>query len=107
MGDVRMSAKAVAAKALRVTGCSPEDAERFAGAFVAVAEAVRDDVVSQVVQTAVVRPGDTLILRLADHQPMEYIDRCSKAIREKLPDVEVLFIGGVDEMALYRPEAAE
>lgn len=107
MGDVRMNAKAIAAKALRVTGCSPDEAERFAGAFVAVAEAVRDDVASQIVQTAVVRPGDTLILRVADRTSMEYIDRCGNALREKLPDVEICFISGVEEMAIYRPEAGE
>lgn len=63
------------------------------------------DQVAEIVQTAVVRPGDTLILRVTDRTPMEYIDRCGKSLREKLPDVEILFVGGVEEMAIYRPEA--
>jgi hypothetical protein len=66
-----------------------------------------DEQVAAIVQTAVVRPGDTLILRVADRMSMEHIDRCGKALREKLPDVEVFFVGGVEEMAIYRPEAGE
>lgn len=68
---------------------------------------VSDEQVAAILQTAVVRSGDTLILRVADRTPMEYIDRARKAIGDKLPDVEILLIGGVEEMAIYRPEAGE
>lgn len=68
---------------------------------------VSDEQVTAILQTAVVRPGDTLILRVADRMPMEYIDRARKAIGDKLPDVEILLIGGFEEMAIYRPEAGE
>lgn len=60
-----------------------------------------------VVQTAVVRPGDTLILRVADRAPTEYVQRLGAALEERLPDVKVLVLGGVAEMAIYRPEADE
>lgn len=104
MGDVRVNAKAVAAKALRAAGCSPEEADRLSGAFVAVAEAVRDDVVSQIAQAAVVRPGDTLVVRMATQTAPEQASFARESLRSKLPGVEVVVVGSDEEMAVYRSE---
>jgi hypothetical protein len=53
--------------------------------------------------TAIVRPGDTLILRLAERARPQDVEEVRAAVREALPDVEVLIIGGVEDMAVYRP----
>lgn len=65
---------------------------------------VSEDVVTQVVQTAVVRPGDTLILRLGTSATPEMVKNVAHAIKERRPDLDVLVLGNVDEMAIYRPE---
>lgn len=54
-------------------------------------------------QTAVVRPGDTLIVRFSEGTP-EDADRIRDALRKALPDVDPLVIFGADELAVYRPE---
>jgi hypothetical protein len=53
--------------------------------------------------TAIVRPGDTLVLRLAERARPQDVDAVRAAVQEALPDVEVLIVGGVEEMAIYRP----
>lgn len=107
MGDVRMSdeARAAIGQALDDVRGDFSRAQARDAAWNAVMPLLERSVAGQVVQTAVVRPGDTLILRVAERAPMEYIDRCRKTIREELSGVEVLFVGGVEEMAIYRPEA--
>lgn len=54
-------------------------------------------------QTAVVRPGDTLIVRVRPNIPPEQLQRCADLLKERLPDVEVCLIGA-EELAVYRPE---
>lgn len=65
---------------------------------------VSEDVVTQVVQTAVVRPGDTLILRLGTSATPEMVKNVADAVKEGRPDLDVLVLGNVDEMAIYRSE---
>lgn len=64
---------------------------------------VSEDVVEQVVQTAVVRPGDTLIVNVAQKTSPEQAQRISEAIGSRLPGVEVLVTNAV-RLAVYRPE---
>lgn len=56
-----------------------------------------------------VRPGDVLVFRLsANIQSREQfhtlVDELTPALKEKLPDVEFVFVGGVDQIVHYRPE---
>ncbi|MEU8278231.1 hypothetical protein ACFYOK_37310 [Microbispora bryophytorum] len=58
-------------------------------------------------EAAVVRPGDTLVLRLgAKTSPAEF-ERFRELglpkLKERLPGVEVLLVGGVEQMLVYRP----
>lgn len=61
-----------------------------------------------IAEALVVRPGDTLIVRLAKDatpdQLVRFRETTAAAFKEKLPGVEVLFFGGVDQVAVYRPE---
>lgn len=65
---------------------------------------------SEVAEALVIRPGDTLILRLAPavtaSQLEEYRKRFVPFLREHLPGVEVVMVGGVEQMAVYRPDPA-
>lgn len=60
------------------------------------------------VEALVVRPGDTLILRLGQGATPEMLDRIKRgiepAMKERSPGLEVLWVGGVEQMAVYRPE---
>lgn len=55
-----------------------------------------------------VRPGDTLIFRL-DHVTREQFDEYATAIadalRERIADVHPLFVAGVAQVLVYRPES--
>lgn len=64
---------------------------------------VSEDVVTQVVQTAVVRPGDTLVVRLAGDATDEAFMRAGDAFRDRLPGVKILLVRA-EELAVYRPE---
>lgn len=67
-----------------------------------------DDVLANLAEALVVRPGDTLIVRLtADTSPeqlMRFRENAAAMFTEKLPDVEVIYLGGVEQLAVYRPE---
>lgn len=58
-------------------------------------------------EAAVVRPGDTLVLRLGANvtadQFARFRDGALPALKERMADVEVLPVGGVDQMLVYRP----
>lgn len=58
-------------------------------------------------EAAVVRPGDTLILRLGTDVSAEqfarFRDGALPPLKERLPGVEVLIVGGVEQMVVYRP----
>lgn len=51
-----------------------------------------------------VRPGDTLILRVKEHVTEEEYDRLRKGVEARIPGVGVLLIGGIDQMLVYRPD---
>ncbi|MER7126757.1 hypothetical protein [Micrococcus luteus] len=59
-------------------------------------------------EALVVRPGDTLIVRLAsDVRPAEYErfrDTAMVGMRKRMPGVEVIVVSGVEQMAVYRPD---
>lgn len=65
---------------------------------------VSEDVLGQVEQAAILRPGDTLILRLASSVTADVAKAVADAFRERYPDLDVLLVGSVEEMAVYRPE---
>lgn len=60
---------------------------------------------------AVVRPGDTLVLCLGKdvtpEQFARFCDGAGPALKERIPGVEVLLVGGVEQMLVYRPGEAE
>lgn len=62
------------------------------------------DQVAEVAQTAVVRPGDTLVIRVDPRSVSAEVDRMLSKMKQALPGVEV-FVVGAEEMAIYRPEA--
>jgi hypothetical protein len=59
------------------------------------------------VAAGVVRDGDTLVLRLPNqisrHQFDEFIETVSAPLKEKLPNVELVFLAGIEELLVYRP----
>lgn len=61
-----------------------------------------------VAEALVIRPGDTLILRLdsglTPSQLEAYRDRLVPSLKAWVPGVEVIMIGGVEQMAVYRPD---
>lgn len=60
-------------------------------------------------EVTVIRPGDTLVLRLASEIPPCQVDQVTRTLRDRLrarlPGVDVLLITGVDGLAVYRPDA--
>ncbi|MFC3986801.1 hypothetical protein [Streptosporangium jomthongense] len=62
----------------------------------------------EVADALVVRPGDTLLLRLASNvtasQLEAFRERLVPALEARLPGVEVIMVGGVEQMAAYRPD---
>ena len=67
-----------------------------------------DVALPEIAEGLVVRPGDTLILRLPAAMSVEQFARFRADVEpmlvEKLPGVEVVFFGGVEQMAVYRPD---
>jgi hypothetical protein len=52
-----------------------------------------------------VRPGDTLVVRLADPSwTREQLDEYRAEVVSRLPGVKVVFVVGADQMLVYRPE---
>lgn len=53
----------------------------------------------------VIRPGDTVLVRmLGDTHPVQ-LKTVADRLRERLPDVDILLMAGVDGIEVYRPEA--
>ncbi|MFE5258249.1 hypothetical protein [Streptomyces coelicoflavus] len=53
---------------------------------------------------AVIRPGDTVLVRVPSDIPAEQIRRIVDQLKERLPDVaDVLVLAGADGIAVYRP----
>ncbi|MGW5259680.1 hypothetical protein ACWEQG_01815 [Microbispora sp. NPDC004025] len=65
------------------------------------------DLLESVEEAAIVRPGDTLVLRLGEgvsaEQFARFRDGALPALKERLPDVELLLVGGVEQMVVHRP----
>ncbi|GAA4221508.1 hypothetical protein FHR32_005118 [Streptosporangium album] len=62
----------------------------------------------EVTEALIVRPGDTLILRLASNTTPEQFARSREMVgpglKERLPGVEVVWLGGIEQMAVYHPD---
>ncbi|MFF3848035.1 hypothetical protein [Streptomyces sp. NPDC002328] len=55
------------------------------------------------VETTVIRPGDTVLVRMPSGTPAVQMERIVDRLRERLPGVEVLLLAGVDGVDVYRP----
>lgn len=59
-------------------------------------------------EALIVRPGDVLILRVAPGiYPSEFQrfhDSVGPRLKELLPDVQIVIIGGIEQMMVYRPD---
>lgn len=52
----------------------------------------------------VIRPGDTILVRVPSDTPAEHVRRIADQLRERLPNVaDVLVLAGADGIAVYRP----
>jgi hypothetical protein len=57
------------------------------------------------IEAAVIRPGQTLILRVAHNRlTAEIAEHLKAKAAERLPGVDIVIIGGVDQMLVYDPE---
>lgn len=65
------------------------------------------DLLQEVGEAAIVRPGDTLILRLGERvsadQFARFRDGALPALKERLPGIDVLLVGGVEQLVVHRP----
>ncbi|MEU0426447.1 hypothetical protein ABZ235_23110 [Streptomyces canus] len=52
----------------------------------------------------VIRPGDTILVRMPRDTPCVQLETVADRLRERLPGVEVLLLAGVDGVDVYRPE---
>jgi hypothetical protein len=70
------------------------------------------ELLGKVQVAGVIRDGDTLVLRLPNQisrqQFDEFVETVSAPLKEKLPNVELIFLAGVEELLIYRaPEASD
>ncbi|RBQ21604.1 hypothetical protein DP939_02525 [Spongiactinospora rosea] len=60
-----------------------------------------------IVEGLVVRSGDTLILHLPADMTAADMQRIAENVKDglcqKLPDVEILMVAGIERIAVYRP----
>lgn len=54
-------------------------------------------------ELSVIRPGDKVLVRMPRDIRPEQAKRVADRLRERLPDVEVLVLAGVDGIDVYRP----
>lgn len=54
-------------------------------------------------QTVVIEPGQTLIVRYAQRISGDQAEAIKQHIAGRLPGVEVMVIGGCDQMIVYQP----
>lgn len=54
-------------------------------------------------QTVVIEPGQTLILRFAQRISGDQAEAVKQRIVGRLPGVDVLVVGGCDQMIVYQP----
>lgn len=67
--------------------------------FPVAAETVRE------VDALVIRPGDTLILRMTHNVTPAEVQSLASTVKERLADIHVLVLGGVEQMAAYKPNS--
>ncbi|MEV4096958.1 hypothetical protein [Streptosporangium saharense] len=62
----------------------------------------------EIAEALAIRPGDTLLLRMPSNVTEAQLARCrdhlAPSLKERLPQVEVIVLGGVEQMAVYRPD---
>lgn len=51
----------------------------------------------------VIRPGDTVLVRMPSGTHRVQLETVAERLRERLPGVEVLLVAGVDGIDVYRP----
>jgi hypothetical protein len=51
----------------------------------------------------VIRPGDTILVRMHRDAPSQQLLAVAERLRDRLPDVEVLVLAGADGIDIYRP----
>lgn len=63
---------------------------------------------TEVAEALVVRPGDVLILRVAPNISPSGFQRLRDSIepklKERLPNVQIVVISGIEQLAAYRPD---
>jgi hypothetical protein len=67
---------------------------------------VADDLPDGVAEAVVIRPGDTLLVRVdaADRQHFDsLVSELTRALKKRMPDVELCFVAGVEQLLVYRP----
>jgi len=52
----------------------------------------------------VIRPGDTILVRMHRDTPSEQLLFIAERLRDRLPGVEVLMLPGAEGVEVYRPE---
>ena len=57
-----------------------------------------------VTDTAIARPGDTLVVGVAGQVTAEEADRVREGLRQNLPGVDVFLISPVSQLVVYRPD---
>jgi hypothetical protein len=55
-------------------------------------------------EARIIRPGDTLLVRMPGNFTASQAETVSKALREQLPGVKVCVLTGVDGLDVCRPE---
>jgi hypothetical protein len=55
----------------------------------------------------IIRPGDTLLVRMSGPLSMETAARVKSGLQELLPDLEDVVLIQAEELAVYRPESQE
>ena len=56
-------------------------------------------------QTALIRPGDTLVLRYAQPVSMDQAEKLKAAVSDLIPGIGVVAIGACAQMIVYQPGA--
>lgn len=55
-------------------------------------------------ELTVIRPGDTVLVRVPQDTKPKDAERLLERMRERLPDVEWCVLSGVDGVHVYRPQ---